>query len=158
MKRSISILIALFVLIPYLVFAAGSVSQQMLVTGPGRDQAQLIFIWTGHQTTGAVPTTQTDAAITAELQKGWYPYVISTTPSTVAPTSYSVFFFDAEGIDVTGGVAAGRSTTHPQQVALKVDSTNSIYGSRVVTSSLSIAVTNQTTASAGGKVILYLYR
>lgn len=159
MKRSISILIALFVLIPYLVFAAGSVTQQMLVLGPERDKARLIFTWIGDVSAGTVPTTETNTAITDELKKGWYAYLIVTNPGSPAPTdNYDVYLYDTDGVDVAGGMLVNRDTSNAEQIIPKLDTVNSLYGSRLVTTALSIAISGTTATSATGTVTIYMYR
>lgn len=159
MKRSISILIALFVLIPYLVFAAGSVTQKMEVIGPERDKATLTFTWTGAASGGTVTTAETDTAITEELQRGWYVYLIVTNPGSPAPTdNYDIYLYDSDGVDIAGGMINNRDTSNTEQVLPKLDTVNSLYGSRLVTTSLSIAVSGTTTNSATGTVKVYLYK
>jgi hypothetical protein len=159
MKRFVSILIALFVLIPYLVFAAGSVTQQMLVVGPARDKARLIFTWVGDSSAGTVPTTETSAAITKELQSGWYAYLIVTNPGSPAPNdNYDIYLYDTDGVDIAGGMITNRDTSNTEQVLPKLDTVNSLYGSRIVTTALSIAVSGTTTGSATGSVTVYMYR
>lgn len=159
MKRVFAIITALIVLIPHLSLAAGSVAQTLQVLGPSRDKAVLTFTWTGDSSTGSVPTTVTNDAITAELQRGWYAYLIVTKPSSPYPTdNYDIFLYDTDGWDIAGGMINNRSTTSTQQVTPKLDTVNTLYGARLITTALSIAVSNNTTASSSGIVRVFLYK
>ena len=136
-------------------WAAGTVTVT-LDKYPNANMRVLTFAWTGDSVTGAVPSTTTSTAITAEIA-GWYIYAIETNPGAVAPTaSYDIVVNDVESLDIAGGMLANRSATATEKITPRLDSTYSIFGGVLLDSTLTMVITNQNVASATGTVKLLL--
>lgn len=149
------IIIAALLLFAGQAWAAGAVTQK-LDKYPNANMRVLTFSWTGDVAGGAVTTTATNDAITADIA-GWYVYAIETNPGSGPPTAgYDIVINDAEGLDISGGMLADRSSTATQKITPRLDSTYSIFGGVLVDGALTLVITNQTQNSATGTVKLLL--
>ena len=155
MKKLFTSTILLVALFAVSAFAAGTVTQA-IVKYPNANLQTVTFSWVGDAANGSVPSTATNAAITAAIA-GWYVYSIDTDPGAVPPTTlYDIVINDASGFDIAGGQLANRSATATQRVIPKLDATASLYGGVLIDSTLTMVITNQTDVSATGTVKLFL--
>jgi len=141
------ILILSLLLIPSLVWAAGSVTQSW--TSVNEDVSVLTFSWTGDASGGAVTATASESNIDG------FVFLVVTNPGSTAPTpSYDITLTDADGVDIMGGKLADRSATASEQEIPKVGSG---LGSRFVSGTLTLNITNQSVNSATGTVLVFIY-
>jgi hypothetical protein len=116
----------------------------------------LTYSWIGDAANGTVPSTATTTAIDTDLA-GWYVYAIETNPGAGPPTaSYDIVINDAEGLDISGGMLADRSSTATEKITPRLDSTYNIFGGVLIDGALTLVITNQTQVSAVGTVKLLL--
>lgn len=141
------------VLIPAMVWAAGTVTVSNQNQNPN-DQAYVVtFEWTSDGTEAA------DA--TAYFPYGVYIAKVVTNPDdSAAPTDdYDITLTDVDGYDVMGGTLADRDETNSESVVPRVlnDGTNEIFGGALVIGSLTLNVSNAG-ASKEGVVRVYVVR
>lgn len=154
-KLIVSTLLLVALLISESAFAVGTVTQA-IVKYPNANLQTVTFSWVGDASNGTVPSTATNAAITAAIA-GWYVYAIETDPGSVAPTTlYDIVINDASGFDIAGGQLANRSATATERVIPKLDATASLYGGQLIDSALTLVITGQSVVSATGTVKLFL--
>ena len=149
MKKLLCFLVALsFLLIPFGVWAAGTVTQTL--TTQGRGEWTLTFSWTGAASGGTVTAVDSKVAIDG------YVYLVVTNPGSPAPSSnYSITLTDDQSIDIMGGELASRSATVTEQTVPRVDG---VWCSRRVNGILTLNISGTTVSSAAGTVIVYFYR
>ena len=147
MKRLL-ISLALMIAIALPAMAVGSITQTSALhrsTG----LLTVTFSWTADSGDGTVPSTATDAAITASAS-GYFLYQVETDPGSPAPTAaYDIVINDAGGADLMGAALADRSAT-VTEVAFPATA------SRQVDTALTLVITANSVHSATGTVKLYL--
>lgn len=156
MKKWIFALV-LILAIQSAALGAMTVTQTWKATGPEHDHAVWTLSWSGAATSGTGDATAASTAITAEMTKGWYVYFATTIPSG-ATDNYDVWVYDSDSVDVFGGTLLNRDTSNKEQAVPKIDTTNSIYGSRFINGALTVTVSNQNVSGASGSINIYLYR
>jgi hypothetical protein len=160
MKKSFRffILFCLFVLIPFVCFSAGTVTQSIVKQGNNTGVLVLTFEWVGDAANGTVPNTDTSAEITKAIE-GMRVYQVITVPGAVIPTDkYDIVLNDADSIDIMGGTLIDRSQTAKEFAIPMLDATNIIPGQRIVNGKITLVITNQNVASATGIVKIFLVR
>lgn len=152
MKKILFLLaVLIFLIAPLSVYAS-----QTLDIDAKSGNATLTFTWTGAAAGGAVPNETTTTEITKAI-KGMYITEVRTNPGATAPTTlYDIVLNDADGIDLMGGTLADRSATVSER-AIPALSTG-VYGATMITSTLTMVITNQAVNSATGTVKVYLSR
>lgn len=141
----------LLLLVPFTLYAAGTVTESYYVTGT-TEKNNLLVQWYFLGDNPAAKATST--ALETILKQGWYLYMVTTVPS--GPTdNYDVYITDADGLEVTGGRLANRDTANKESIVPLVDSVNSISGTRYVNTALTVSVSNQSNAAGAGYIKLY---
>lgn len=141
----------LLLLVPFTIYAAGTVTESYYVTGT-TEKNNLMVQWYFFGDNPA--DTATSTALETILKQGWYLFMVTTVPS--GPTDdYDVYVTDADGLDITGGRLANRDTANAEAIVPLVDSANSISGTRYVNTALTVSVSNQSNAAGAGYIKLY---
>lgn len=151
MKRILIAAILLVLLVPFTIFAVGTVTESYYLTGT-TEKSNLTVQW---YFLGDNPAdTATSDALTAILKQGWYLFMVTTIPS--GPTdNYDVYITDADGFEVTGNRLENRDTANKESIVPLVDSANSISGTRYVNTALTVSISNQSNAAGAGYIKLY---
>jgi len=151
MKRLCLVLI--FLLMPSLVLAAGTVTQS--ISRAGR-MIEVTFSWTADAGAATVPSTAMESAYAAEVLGCW---LISgeTDPGATAPTDdYDIVVNDSLGCDLFGGALNNRDTSTSEYATPLVGNS---YGYVPITdSTLTMVISNNAVNSATGKLVLRFYR
>ena len=136
-------------LIPSGVWAAGTVTQTFETIASGVHL--LTFTCTADASDKSYPDTDSIQAIDG------YVFMVVTDPDDdTAPTdAYDITLKDDNGVDVMGGELANRSDTASEQAVPKIDA---VYGTRWVDGILSLAISNNSVASAVTVVKVFIYR
>lgn len=154
MKKKIVILALLALLIPSVLFAAGTVTQRL--DGIGRDMWKLTFTCTGDSSDGSFPATDISATNMAYLE-GKYLVKVTTNPGTTAPTdNYDITITDANGVDIMGGTLANRDTSNSEEALPYIGGV--AYGPTPIPGTLTLNITNNSVNSAGIVVELIFSR
>ena len=148
MKKLWAVMMIGFLLIPMLVFGAGTVTQSIKRVSSG---VYVVTIsWTGDASDGSVPSTALNSEIIGQVE-GCYLYSAETNPGSGPPTAnYDIVLNDADGVDIAASQLLNRHTSTTELVNLGMGS----YGYPVVRTSLTFVLTNNSQASAAGTVIL----
>jgi hypothetical protein len=104
----------LFLLVPGLVFAAGSSSEVTNDTGMKGDIRRVTVTWVADDTDGSVP----DCTFSLGNPLQWYIFRAYTNPDgTTAPTdNYDIAINDEWGVDMANGDLADRDTANNERV------------------------------------------
>lgn len=175
MKKLLFLILALALVFPVSVFAAGECTQAVGAIRNDKNQIQaktITFTCTGDSSDGSVPNTDTSAANT-KFVNGWYLYrveAIPTTSPTIDPDEANVFVYDADGLDLLGSedggttAYAGLSLLHKELAKATLPN---VYLSRaglhvnyfpIIDSVLTLDVDDQATASAAYEVVFTFVR
>jgi len=159
MKR-ITLFLLLFLLLPVLLFAAGSVTQTYEVNR-NTNVSTLTFAFVGAADDGTVPSTATSTDITAAIQ-GMCIYEVITNPGSTAPTTlYDIVLNGTDGEDLMGGTLADRSATASQRAVPLLMTTalgTEIPGRSIINGAMTLVITHQDVHSATGTVKVFLTR
>lgn len=148
MKKLLGMILILLLMLPACVLAGGSCA--VTYDSVATNMQAITWTWTGDATNGSVPATACDSI-------DGYVIMAITNPGTPAPTNdYDIALNDADGIDVMGGKLADRDTAGSEQaIPLLADTAH--YGNRWVSGTLTMAITNQSVASAEGALTVYVF-
>ena len=113
MKKLITLLIGLFLFVPFAAFAAGTITQAITSDrqyGPNNAFRAVTLSCTGDAANGTLPATALSTAILATLHSGGYAlFKVQTYPGGVAPTDASdMTITDGTGADILGGNGANQ--------------------------------------------------
>lgn len=130
--------------------ATGTVTQTFF--RPEKDQLVVKFQWLASSVSGTLSTVATDANINV-LMRGMYCVLGITDPGdTTSPTNnYDIALTDSFGCDVFGSELSNRASGTVQQAMPKI---GNAFSARPITTGLSLALTNNTVASASGALYL----
>lgn len=157
MKRyTIIMAIVAALLIPCLMFAAGTVTQSYapVYSSEGNtNMATLSFAWTTDSSESATATTNT--TISDQIAGKYVTAAITDPDAADAPAaSYDIVVTDANGVDIMGGKLADRSATATEQARPYIGSD---CAPRPVAGALTLTVTSAGSGKSG-ITILYLSR
>ena len=162
-KMFVSLIV--FLLIPSLLFAAGSCTQTARSYTGGL--VVITFVCTGDASNGSIPNTAISAANMALIEGKYYLYTVQAYPtaSGTPPDAADVFILDGNGMDLLGSadmVTAGKGlnlihATLPKETLL-YNYHNSSYYAPPVRNALTLKVANQATVSANYTVELVFAR
>jgi len=158
MKRIVTFLLAIMLLLPVGAFAGGACTQSAVKCGHNAYQCEVNFTCTGSSVDGNFTSATGMSFNTANLNtlKNYFLYVMTTNPGSTPPTdAYDITLTDAHG-DILGGMGSDRSATATESIVPRIDATNSIYGAAPWKTSLTLAITN-TTAPSGNVVITFYF-
>ena len=137
----ICILMVCLLTLPSALYAAGSCSVKKEATTVYNVQL-LTWDCTGDSSDGSIPSA------TSQPINGWVS-MIETVPGSPSPTdNYSLTLSTSDGIDITDGALASRSSSKGQQILI----------SRIISGALTLAATGQSAASAQFKVRVWVYK
>ena len=146
-KIIVLITLALVLIIPGMVFAAGSCTQT--ITEHNSVQMSVTFSCTGDAADGTIPDTDTATTdangkiLNATLTQGWYLHDVKTVPGATAPDAADVLIKDTDGLDLLDGLGTNLiHATNPQSMG------DSMPFYPPVTGVLTLDVNNQDTVSA----------
>lgn len=141
--RKVLILAAIVaLLLPNVAVAAGSCTA---TTVTRQNVSTITYVCTGDASTGSYPTKVSDAAV-----RGWV-VLVDTVPGSTQPTTlYDITLSNGDGIDVMAGKLADRSATLAERAYPS--------GAAWVDGTLTLAITNNSVASARVTVKALIYR
>jgi hypothetical protein len=144
---------AILLLTAATAMAAGTVTQSVtMVCEPMSTNCfkVLTFVCTGDASTGSYPSTAVTTANMDQI-KGWYLLMGTSYNGSTAPTAlYDVTLTDARGVDVLGTSGTNRPGTAgvSSQFTPITDTTYATGGIRPIASTLTLAIANNSQASA----------
>ena len=160
MKRITLAFVLLFLLLPVLSFAVGTVTQTYEVNR-NTNVSTLTFTFTADSALATVPSTTTSTAIT-EAIAGLCIYEVITNPGATKPTdNYDIVLNDADGVDMMGGTLADRDETNSERAVPLLMTTKlgtEVPGCSLVNGAMTLVITNQNVPSATGTVKIFLKR
>ena len=137
--------------------ATGSITQTMEQTSINPHQVTLKLAWVAGDATGSISS----ATISSNLRKTVIGkkalFAITDPGGTTAPTdNYDIAITDGYGCDVFGGALSNRSSTAVQQKMAEDTSGNVFQSGRLITSTLSFAITGNAVTGASGSIFVVL--
>ena len=152
MKRILIAAILLVLLVPFTIFAVGTVTESYYLAGT-TEKSNLTVQW---YFLGDNPAdTATSDALTAILKQGWYLFMVTTIPS--GPTdNYDIYLNDALDNDLMGGAGENRDqngTEYAVPVILSGSTTG--MGCRYVIGPLVFTLSGNSAASATGTATFF---
>lgn len=151
MKHLLAFLV--FLLLPGMSWGASSATGTLTLF-QNKNGGEYRIAWTA-DTDGSFDTWSVPAADIAEI-KGMFIVSVVTDPGTTAPTaSYDIALLGPDGEDVCGNMLADRSATATEEETCYV---GSAFSMPVITSSLSMSLSNNSANSATGETVLKLSR
>ena len=133
-----------------LALAGGSCTSKLSCYGNGY-QCKLTYTCTGSSVDGNFTSATGMSASTSNLSTlaGYFLFIACSDPGSTAPTaSWDYTFTDAHR-DLLGGLGANHSATASECFVPKIDTTNNIFGAVPWVTSLTLAITGNSVASAG---------
>jgi len=149
-KNPLVIVALILLLIPSLVWAAGSVTDSGKVKY-SNSVSVLTFTWVGAASGGAVTATASTVPIDG------YVFMVVTNPGDTAPQdNYDLTLKDSDGVDIMGGELTDRDTANSEQAFPLMDGSTDFFGKRFVAGTLTLGVTGNNVNSATGTVVVYI--
>lgn len=137
----------IFLYLASLSFAAGTVTTTLAAIGTSGNYL-LTYTWVGDSSSGSVPATAAPQLIANALMQGYRVFQVEIVPGSPAPTTlYDLTLKDGNSVDYLGGLGADQSAT-----------AGAFYGvnAPAINGTLTLAVTNNSVASATGTVYVYI--
>jgi hypothetical protein len=141
-------------------FAGGVCTQTAVKCGPDAYQCNVTFTCVGSAADGNFTGATGMAFNAANLNtlNKYFLYNVCSDPGSPAPTaSYSFTLSDIHR-DILGGMGATRSTSATECFVPKIDTANSIYGATPWKTSMTLAITGNSQASAVTVLDFYFVR
>lgn len=159
-RAKILFIIAMLLLLPVGAFAGGACVQSPVKCGSDAYQCNVTFTCTGSADDGNFTSATGMAFNTANLKtlNKYFLYNVCSDPGSPAPTASYSFTLSDTHRDILGGMGASRSTSATECFVPKIDTTNSIYGATPWKTSMTLAITGNSEASAVTVIDFYFVR